>query len=119
MRAMPADAPSVGDTFAEYKIESALGEGGMGFVFRAVGPDGKTVALKVVKPEMARDDIFRRRFDREARIAQKVQHPHVVPVLESGEQDGLPYMAQEFIRGGSLDAKLKNDGPLDIPTAVS
>jgi serine/threonine protein kinase len=120
MRAMPADgAPNVGDTFGTYKIESSLGEGGMGFVFRAVGPDGNTVALKVVKPEMARDDIFRRRFDREARIAQKVVHPHVVPVLDSGEQDGLPYMAQEFIRGGSLEDRLKNKGPLDVPTAVS
>jgi serine/threonine protein kinase len=120
MGAMAADgAPSVGDTFATYKIESSLGEGGMGYVFRAVGPDGKPVALKVVKPEMARDEIFRRRFDREARIAQKVIHPHVVPVLDSGEQDGIPFMAQELIRGGSLEERLKTQGPLDVETAVS
>ena len=64
------------------------------------------------------DETFRRRFDREARIAQTVQHPNVVPVLTTGEHDGLPYMAQRFIEGMSLDDKLKRDGPLDVQTAV-
>ena len=55
----------------------------MGFVYRASGPDGQTVALKLVKGEIAKDDVFRRRFDREARTASRVGHPNVVPVLET------------------------------------
>ncbi len=117
---MAADAaPRVGDTFGPYRIEGELGEGGMGFVFRATAGATGEVALKVAKPEMARDEIFRKRFDREARIASQVDHPHVVPVVDVGEQGGLPYMAQRFIRGGSLDEKIKDGGPLDLQTAVS
>jgi serine/threonine protein kinase len=117
---MAADAePRVGDTFGEYRIEDELGEGGMGYVFRATAPGGSEVALKIVKPEMARDAVLRKRFAREAQIASTVKHPHVVPVLDSGEQDGLPYMAQQFIRGGSLDDRIKNSGPLDLETAIA
>src|SRR5918997_3465157 len=108
---MSADAaPQVGDSFGPYRIEDELGEGGMGYVFRAAGPGGEEVALKVAKPDMARDEVFRKRFDREARIASTVKHPHVVPVLDVGEQGGLPYMTQQFIRGGSLDSKIKEGG---------
>jgi serine/threonine-protein kinase len=90
----------------------------MGKVYTATGPDGGRVALKLVKDDYARDETFRRRFYREARIAQTVKHPNVVPVLDTGEVDGLPYMAQRYIEGMSLDDKLKRDGPLDVQTAV-
>jgi serine/threonine protein kinase len=90
----------------------------MGKVYRATASDGTSVALKLVKEDYARDETFRRRFYREARIAQMVKHPNVVPVLDTGEHDGLPYMAQRFIKGESLDDKLKRDGPLDVATAV-
>jgi serine/threonine-protein kinase len=76
------------------------------------------VALKLVKDDYARDETYRRRFYREARIAQTVKHPNVVPVLDTGEVDGMPYMAQRFIDGMSLDDRLKRDGPLDAQTAV-
>jgi serine/threonine protein kinase len=101
-----------------YTIESLLGVGGMGRVYEAVGASGEHVALKVVKRDLARDGVFRRRFDREASIAQRVTHRHVVPVLDRGEHDGVPYLAQRFIRGGSLAEKIERDGPLDIKTAV-
>src|SRR5437588_4468045 len=90
----------------------------MGKVYRATGPDGGTVALKLVKEDYARDETFRRRFSREARIAQTVKHPKVVPVLATGEHEGLPYMAQRYVEGLSLEEKLRRDGPLDAPTAV-
>jgi serine/threonine-protein kinase len=99
-------------------IDGLLGVGGMGQVYSAHGDDGTRVALKLVKADYARDDIFRRRFNREARIAQTVEHPHVVPVLDTGEHDGIPYMAQKFVDGGSLEDRLKQNGPLDLPTAV-
>jgi serine/threonine-protein kinase len=110
--------PLIGTEMGGYRVDGVLGQGGMGKVYVATGPDGAKVALKLVKQDYAQDETFRRRFSREARIAQTVKHPHVVPVLATGEQDGVPYMAQEFIEGESLDAKLKRDGPLDLPTAV-
>ena len=55
------------------------------------------MALKLVKAELARDDVFRRRFEREAGAAARVAHPNVVPVVDRGEHEGMPYMAQKFI----------------------
>jgi serine/threonine protein kinase len=115
---MSVSDPRIGSQIGEYSVDDLLGEGGMGKVYTATGPDGGRVALKLVKDDYARDETFRRRFYREARIAQTVKHPNVVPVLDTGEVDGLPYMAQRFIDGMSLDDKLKRDGPLDIQTAV-
>src|SRR5450755_2628103 len=87
---------SIGDTrIGDYVIGRLLGEGGMGKVYEARGPDGIRVALKLVKADYARDERFRRRFHREARIAQTVKHPNVVPVLATGESRGIPYMAQK------------------------
>lgn len=101
-----------------YRVEALLGVGGMGRVYEAVGPDGQRVALKVVKRELARDRVFRRRFDREANIAQRVKHRHVVPVLDKGEHDGIPYLAQSLIRGGSLADKIELEGRLELEFAV-
>jgi serine/threonine protein kinase len=101
-----------------YRVEQLLGFGGMGRVYEAVGPGGEHVALKVVKRDLARDRVFRRRFDREADIAQRVKHPHVVPVVDKGEHDGIPYLAQRFIRGGSLAEKIERDGSLEVEFAV-
>ncbi len=115
---MSVSDPRIGSQIGEYSVDDLLGEGGMGKVYTATGPDGGRVALKLVKDDYARDETFRRRFYREARIAQTVKHPNVVPVLDTGEVDGLPYMAQRFIDGMSLDDKLKRDGPLDVQTAV-
>jgi serine/threonine protein kinase len=121
---MSVSDPRIGSQIGEYNVDDLLGEGGMGKVYTATGPDGGRVALKLVKDDYARDETFRRRFYREARIAQTVQHPNVVPVLDTGEHEGLPYMAQRFIEGDqegqslSLDDKLKRDGQLDVQTAV-
>jgi len=115
---MSVSDPRIGSQIGEYSVDALLGEGGMGKVYTATGPDGGRVALKLVKDDYARDETFRRRFYREARIAQTVQHPNVVPVVDTGEHEGLPYMAQRFIEGMSLDEKLKRDGTLDVQTAV-
>ena len=95
-----------------------LGEGGMGRVYRGVDDSDEQAAVKIVKPDVARDATFRRRFDREARVARRVVHPHVVPVVEAGEVDGLPYLVQVFIDGGTLEARIKRDGPLPIGETV-
>jgi serine/threonine protein kinase len=100
-----------GQTFGPYTVESTLGVGGMGRVFKATGPDG-TVALKLVKEDIARDQTFRKRFEREASIAQRVVHEHLVPVLDTGEVQGIPYLTQRYIDGGSLSDLIEREGKL-------
>jgi serine/threonine protein kinase len=113
-----AAEPQQGGFVGPYRVQSLLGEGGMGRVYRAVGPDGEIVALKLVKAQLARDDVFRRRFEREAGAAARVAHPNVVPVVDRGEHEGVPYMAQKFITGGSLEDKIKGDGSLSLRETV-
>ena len=108
----------VGTRFGAYKIESLIGVGGMGKVYKAAAGDGTPVALKIVKRDFARDETFRRRFRREARIAQTVRNPHVVPVRDTGEHEGLPYLTAQFIEGTTLDQKLEQEGRLDLATTV-
>ena len=108
----------VGTRFGAYEIESLIGVGGMGKVYKAAAGDGTSVALKIVKRDLARDETFRRRFRREARIAQTVRNPHVVPVRDTGEHDGLPYLTAQFIEGTTLDQKLEQEGRLDLATTV-
>jgi len=110
--------PQLGDTVGRWRLQDLLGEGGMGRVYRAVDAAGAEAAVKIVKAELARDDIFRRRFDREAKVAQRVDHPHVVPVIETGEQDGIPYLVQVFIGGGSLEDRIKAEGTMPLAETV-
>ncbi len=90
----------------------------MARVYCALSPDGDRVALKVVKGDFA-DETFRRRFDREARMAAKVQHRHVVPVLDAGERDGVPYLVQQFVAGGTLAERIKGEGRLGVDETVT
>jgi serine/threonine protein kinase len=108
----------VGTSIGPYLVDGLVGVGGMGKVYAATGPDGVRVAVKMVKEDLARDPTFRKRFAREAHIAQTVSSPHVVPVLGTGEHEGIPYMVARFIDGRSLEQKLKDEGRLDLPTAV-
>ncbi len=97
---------SSGDLVGPYRIEGLLGEGGMGLVYRARDADGNEVALKLIRSKLASDDRFRRRFQREAVSASRVEHKNVVPILGQGEHDGIPYLAQRFISGGTLGDRL-------------
>ena len=104
----------VGTHVGPYKIESVLGVGGMGHVYLATAPGGEKVALKLVKADLARDDVFRRRFEREARIAQQINHPNVVPVVDRGEHEGIPYLAQRYISGGNLADTIEKESQLEL-----
>ena len=106
------------EVIGPYRILEHLGQGGMGRIYRAVDEDGREVALKVIRPDHASDPTFRRRFAREARAALAVTHPHVVPVLRSGEHEGAPYLATAYVEGGSLDGRLAREGPLGLEAAV-
>ena len=104
-----------GQKLGPYQLEEVLGAGGMGIVFRARRePDGATVALKLLRSELAADELYRRRFAREASVAQQVRHTHLVPVLEAGELEGRQYVTTSYLPGGTLDDRLRAQGPLPL-----
>jgi serine/threonine protein kinase len=108
-----------GDVLGTYRLESELGEGGMGLVFRAVRvEDGREVALKVLKLALANDLLFQHRFRQEARAAAEVHEPHLVPIIEASEADGRHYLAVDYVPGGSLTDRIAGQGPLDGPDLV-
>ena len=85
----------------------------MGVVYRARDPAlGRRVALKLLAPELARDERFRKRFLRETKLAASIEHPHVLPVYAAGEAEGVLYLAARYVEGEDLRAVLARDGPL-------
>ena len=98
---------------AGYRIEGVAGRGGMGVVYRAQHMHlGRTVALKLLNPELAASEEFRERFVREARAAAELEHPNIVPVYDAGEVEGRLYLAMKFIEGTDLARLLDQEGRL-------
>ncbi len=88
----------------------------MGVVFKAVREhDGEVCALKILSPAMARDVTSVRRFSHESRAAREVTHPHLVPILDAGEVDGVHYIAARYVDGATLLERIRDDGALPIP----
>lgn len=93
----------VGRVFGPYRLIEGVGRGGMAEVYLAEDERlDRQVAVKVLPAAMAMDQTFRARFEREARAAAKLQHPHILPVYDYGQQDGIPYLVMPYITGGSL-----------------
>lgn len=102
-----------GTELAGYRIERVLGRGGMSVVYLAHDPRLKrNVAVKLLAPELAEDEVFRVRFLRESQLAASLDHPNVVPVYEAGEADGLLYIAMRYVPGTDLRALLRGKGAL-------
>nr|MBA3891255.1 protein kinase [Gemmatimonadaceae bacterium] len=102
---------------AAYRLDRELGGGGMSRVFVAEEKAlGRTVVVKVLPRELAAD-VNVDRFNREILLAARLQHPHIVPVLNAGEMDGLPYFTMPFVDGESLRARLSR-GPLATTEAI-
>ncbi|MET8170045.1 serine/threonine-protein kinase [Streptomyces sp. NPDC005329] len=109
----------VGRRIAGYRIEGEIGRGGMAVVYRAHDLRlDRTVALKLLAPELARNDVFRKRFTHESRVAAAIDHPHIVPVFEADETDGVLYIAMRYVEGSDLRHLLDREGPLPPATAV-
>ncbi|HLG05657.1 MAG TPA: serine/threonine-protein kinase, partial [Gemmatimonadales bacterium] len=101
-----------------YRIEGELGQGGMAVVYRATDlRQNRTVALKVLRPDLA-SLIGPERFLREIEISGKLNHPHILPLFDAGDADGLPYFVMPFIEGESLRDRLRRDGQLSVPEAL-
>src|SRR3954470_20710003 len=108
-----------GTLVAGYRVLSLLGEGSTGAVYLAErdGEDGQ-VALKVLGPEFARDERFRKRFIRESEIAASLDHDHVVPILGFGQAVGELYLAMRRGEGADLRARLAREGALEPTRAL-
>jgi serine/threonine protein kinase len=113
------ELPLVGDEFAGYRLRAVLGRGGMSTVYQAENPRlGNVIALKVLAPELATDDVFRTRFLEESRIAAAMNHPHVIPIHDMGSTDGLLYIAMRCVAGTDLRQMISKRGRLLPDTAI-
>ena len=93
---------ALGTQLGSYRIETVLGEGGMGVVYRALDTKlNRPVAVKLLSDDLA-DAASRRRFQREAQTASSLNHPHILTVLDAGEVDGRQYLVTELVDGGTL-----------------
>ena len=90
--------PRIGTEFAGYRIVALLGRGGMSIVYRAENPRlGTTVALKVLAPELAKDESFRERFVAESGMAVNLHHPNIITIYDAGEEDGSLYIVMRYV----------------------
>jgi tRNA A-37 threonylcarbamoyl transferase component Bud32 len=105
-----------GKHLGQYEVLDFLGKGGMGEVYKGYA-DGKTVALKTLPKQFAQESDFQKRFQREAEVMEKLEHPRIVKLLEAGESEGLPYLALEFIDGKELKDYLQEQGRLSFEDA--
>ena len=110
----------MGAEFLGYRIEEQLGHGGMGIVYRAYDLRLKrTVALKLVTPELALDERFRERFARETELAILLEHPNVVPIHDAGDVAGRLYLAMRLVAGTDLRKLLRAEGALEPSRALA
>lgn len=108
----------VGQKFGKYDVRRLLGRGGMGEVYEAYDTDkGRIVALKILTDQYALDEIFRARFMRESRAAAMVQEPHVIPIHDWGQIQGVLYIDMRLVHGETLHDMLKR-GPLEPQDAT-
>jgi serine/threonine-protein kinase len=104
----------------KYPLVGILGIGGMATVYRAIQePVGREVAVKVVSPEADDNNAVRERFEREARVIARLQHPNIVTLYDFGvEPDGTLFMVQELVEGRPLSVEIKEHGPLPLDRAL-
>jgi serine/threonine protein kinase len=118
--ASPHDAARVGTRFGPYELRSLIGVGGMGEVYRAYDTvKDRMVAVKLLRTEVAADRSYQARFRRESRAAARLQEPHVIPVHDFGDIDGVLYIDMRLVEGASVKEVLRTNGPLDPGRAVS
>jgi serine/threonine protein kinase len=121
-RFVSSDQPLRGmpGSIAGYLLEGYIGQGGTGAVYLARDERlGRQVAFKVVAPELASDAAFRSRFLRESREATVVGHPHIIPVYQAGEADGMVYLAMRYVQDGDARSLVSRFGSLDSAQAWS
>jgi serine/threonine protein kinase len=116
----PPEGPEEMGRLGNYLIRRVLGTGAMGILFEAQDPHLKRlVALKVMKPSLAAQTDFHRRFMREAQLAAAIDHEHIVTIYQVGEDRGIPFLAMKLLQGESLEARLnRSGGRLPLPEVL-
>jgi serine/threonine-protein kinase len=113
------DGSRAGTTFGHYQLQLLLARGGMGEVYRAYNTvKGRTVALKLLPEEFAKNPGYPARFRREAHAAARLQEPHVIPIHDWGEIDGQLYIDMRLVEGSDLRTLLNRGGPMPPVRAV-
>ncbi len=107
------------DRLGPYRLLRRLGEGGMGVVHLAVDPQGRQVAVKVLRAEVAGDEVARRRLSREVEMMRRVRSKYIAEVLDADVTGNRPYIVTRYVAGRALDEIVKDDGPLDLPALVT
>src|SRR6185503_5842964 len=101
---------------SQYELEGEIGRGGMSVVYRARDLRlNRAVAIKVLPPDLAMDQHIRARFTREAQTSAQLSHPHIVPIYDVGERDGIAYFVMALIGGGSVASLIEQNAvrPID------
>ncbi|MBB5132615.1 serine/threonine protein kinase [Thermocatellispora tengchongensis] len=106
------------DRLGPYRLLRRLGEGGMGVVHLAVDPQGRQVAVKVLRAEVTGDDVARRRLAREVETMRRVRSENIAEVLDADVTGHRPYIVTRYVQGQPLDDLVKQDGPLDLPALL-
>lgn len=123
----PLDIPSGSATqvlratqFGVYQNLELIGRGGMAEVYKSTHPTlNKPVAIKILPDHLAEESDFRQRFTREAQVVSKLEHPNIVRIFDSGEQDGKHYMVMEYLSGSDLGALIRANGRLSLSQTLS
>ncbi|MEV4294602.1 protein kinase domain-containing protein [Microbispora rosea] len=102
------------DRLGPYRLLRRLGEGGMGVVHLALDPQGRQVAVKVLRSEVAGDDVARRRLSREVETMRRVRGPNIAEVVDADVTGRRPYIVTRYVPGRPLDEIVKNDGALSL-----
>jgi serine/threonine protein kinase len=104
-----------GQMLGPYRIINQIGEGGMATVYKAYQPSmDRNVAIKVLPSQLAESSEFTQRFQQEARIIARLEHPHILPVFDYGENDGVTYFVMRYLDAGTLREKMESGRPLPL-----
>ena len=115
----PMSDARIGSEVAGYRIVSVLGQGGMGTVYLAEQTSPRrNVVVKLLRPDLSRDEAFRQRFVHESEAAASTEHPNIVPIYSAGEADGVLYIAMRYVEGDDLRHLISNRGPLPPDRAI-
>src|SRR3984957_14797990 len=116
----PLGGFSAGSRIAGYRLEEQIGQGGMAVVFRARDERlHRQGALKILFPTLATEEAFRHRFIRESRSAAAVDDPHIIPVFEAGDADGVLFIAMRYVPGGDVGTLVRQQDPLPVARAAA
>ncbi|MEX0711198.1 MAG: protein kinase, partial [Pirellulales bacterium] len=115
----PSEEPNMLGRLGTYEVIGLVGQGGMGLVLKAFDRIlHRNVAIKVLAPQLAASAVARRRFAREARAAAAVVHEHVIAIHAVAEFGGLPYLVMPYVAGKSLQQRIEQTGPLEVPEVL-